>query len=161
MKSTIEKVSQSQGHLERYIWYGFVAIAIGLPFHAFVITWLGSIFPNSVVTPLRYWKEAILLLMCVATLILLARNNILRQRLIADRFAQTLAIFTGIHLIIYAIFRPTPFAGILALKINLGFLALYLILSLTQIHTKISIPSIIKLVLIPAGIVGAFGTLHL
>lgn len=160
MRSTREKVLPRRNPLQSYIWFGFIAIAVGLPFHAFLITWLGSTLPNSVVTPLRYWKEVILLIMGGMTTYLLVRNKIMRQHLVADRFAWALGIFTLIHLIIYLIYQPAPFAGILALKINLGFLALYLILSLTQTHTRITEQTLTKVILIPAAIVGAFGTLQ-
>ena len=146
--------------IEQWIWYGFVAIAIGLPFHAFLITWIGSFAPRNVSSLLRYWKEFILIAMSAATVILIVRENPLRKRLLADRFAWILSIFTLLHLCILLVYKTSPFAGILGLKINLAFLLLYLILSLTQIRTKITTIALSKLVLIPAAIVGLLGTLQ-
>lgn len=157
-------MNQSQtprsNRIERWIWYGFVAIALGLPFHAFLITWVGSFAPSNVTTLLRYWKESILFAMMVATAILIAKDGTLRKRLISDRFAWILSLFTLIHLYILLTYKTAPFAGLLGLKINLAFLTLYLILSLTQLKTKISTIVLSKLVLIPAALVGAIGTLQ-
>ncbi len=94
------------------------------------------------------------------TLFLLIQKKDMRSRLVSDRFALILSIFTALHIILYVIYKPAPFAGILALKINLGFLAIYLILSLTQIYSQITVQTLNKLILIPAGIVGSFGTLQ-
>ncbi|MEO7617564.1 MAG: hypothetical protein ABIS59_01865, partial [Candidatus Saccharibacteria bacterium] len=146
--------------LEQWIWYGFIAIAIGLPFHAFLITWLGSFAPSSFTTLVRYWKECILLGMATATGILLAKDASMRKHFLNDRFAWALSIFALIHLIILISFKTAIFAGVLGLKINLAFLVLYLILTLTQLHTKITTSNLLKLVLIPAGIVGFIGVLQ-
>ena len=146
-------------HFEQWIWYGIVVIVVGLPFHAFLITWLGSVLPHAAAV-LRYWKEGIFLGMLVATAVLVARDPSLQKRLLADRFAWLLTIFTLIHAGIYLVFGAATFAAILALKINLGFLGLYLVLSLTQIKTHITPATLSKLVLIPAGIVGAIGVLQ-
>jgi hypothetical protein len=77
-----------------------------------------------------------------------------------DRFAWALGLFTLIHLIILLTFKTALFAGVLGLKINLAFLFLYLILTLTQLHSKITTSNLLKLVLIPAAITGFIGVLQ-
>ena len=154
------KAATKPKKLEQWIWYGFIAIAIGLPFHAFIITYLGSFAPSSLTTLFRYWKELILIGMASATVALLLNDAAMRKRLLSDRFAWLLSFFTLIHIVIILNFKTAIFAGVLGLKINLAFLVLYLILSLTQLYTKITVTELLKLVLIPAGITGCIGVLQ-
>ena len=112
------------------------------------------------VTILRYWKELILVAMTIGTGILIVRDALIRQRILSDKFAWLLVLFTLIHSTVYLVFGGAPFDSILGLKINLSFLLLYLILSATQIYTKITQLTLLYIVLIPSGIVGLFGALQ-
>jgi hypothetical protein len=147
--------------LRQIIWYGLAAIFIGLPFHAFLITYAGAHLPSGVTTALRYWKEIILLGMAIFAATLMVRDKHIRQQLLHDRLMWLFVVFASIHLVMLMVFGAAPFAALLAFKINLGFLALYLIISTTQGLNPPKTTTVIKLILIPASIVGLFGLLQL
>lgn len=72
---------QRRGSEERLITWGIIALISLMPFHAFIVTWLGSITGHRMIW--QAWKEAVLAIMGLAGLIYLWKNKparaILRQ----------------------------------------------------------------------------------
>lgn len=145
--------------LRRFVWYGLGAILVGLPFHAFVMTWLGTIIDPPAITVLRYWKEVLLLLMGTAIVGILAQDQASRRTLRHDRLAWAVAILALLHVGTIIAFGGSVAAIILGLKINLGFLILYLIVATAA--PQVRLRHVAYLILIPAAIVGGIGTLQL
>lgn len=153
----------------RFLVISWVTIILLIPFHGFLSVWLSSIFGGYLA--LRSWKEALIILMLLAGLLFLYKNDQKLFLKLAKRpINRLIVLYVFLHLVLSAASGINLEAVLYALVYNLRFLGIFLMAQvlghyLVRSSAKHHLPSandirLAKLVLWPAGIVIAFALLQ-
>jgi hypothetical protein len=87
--------------LARWLTVFAVVILAVVPFHATLTVWLSSILGQY--TLLRLWKEFLLAILVIGTLMLLVKNPSLRQKIWKDPFIRPILILVGVYVVLHCI----------------------------------------------------------
>lgn len=74
-------------------------ILVVIPFHATITVWLASVFGHYTVW--RLWKEALLAIIVVGTIVLLIQNTLLRRKMWQEPFVRPLLVLIGIYVVLH------------------------------------------------------------
>ena len=133
-----------------------------IPFHAFLTVWAASSFSHY--TSFRLWKEIILVIIGVAVLFLAMTDFKIRSHTFTRRLVQLVLAYIVLHLVFGVIAlklgHVTPKALGYAWLVDLRFLVFFLLVWSIAIRSKRMRSNWHNLILIPAGIVVAFGLLQ-
>lgn len=114
--------------MEKVLRIGYLTILAILPVHAFLSVWLISNVGYD--TPISAWKEILLALLVPFAVVLLFRDRKLAQSIFSRLINIQILIYTGLHLLLWALNGVELDAAAAGLLINLRFLAIFV---LTQI----------------------------
>jgi hypothetical protein len=138
---------------------GWIAIMTLLPFHGFISTWGGTaIGPYSL---WKVWKEVLLVLLCVPTILLLRSDIPLRQKVFGSWPLRIAGLYALIHGVSALLMGRDPDAVMYGLAINLRIVIFFLVSFVLFSSIQLSKKTLVKVVLIPCIIVVAFGMLQL
>lgn len=151
-----------QSKLARYLSLGIVVILLLIPFHGFITTWLGSSLGGLLIW--RAWKEILLVLMSLSSLILVVGDRRLRSFLRRDRLLKWIVVF-GIWLVVVSLFTVRDLdAFALGTAIYMRLFAVYAVALISGFYIKPSKWgkfSLEKLIVIPMAVVVIFGLLQM
>lgn len=150
------------GKLAQILAYVIAGILVLLPFHALFTTWLGSNFGH--LDLFRIWKELLLVPIGLGALWLLYRDQAAQKWLKQTGLWWLIIGYIGLHLVLGAIalkqHRVNADALIYALLSNLRFVIFFVIFLTVARQSDWLRNHWKQVVLIPAGIVIAFGLLQ-
>jgi hypothetical protein len=137
----------------------FVIIIVFLPFHGFLTTWAGSNFGNLMLW--RAWKEILLVLaICISCYLLIIERDLLKklwQRPV-NKFIIVFAIWILSVTVLFNRDADSALQG-LAIQLRLGFM--FIIAQILQYYHNFNKRQIVLMILIPGGVVIAFGLLQM
>ncbi len=137
---------------ELIIQWGLAVIVAIMPFHAFLVTWIGSSLGHR--SLIQGWKEALLVILGLLAIILLWRASAKRRRLNQSVVYWVLASI-GLGLLVTAIARPSFATAIFGLKTDDEFLVAFLLAIL--VATPTFLRRLTAITLGAGGTVVAFG----
>ena len=148
--------------LGRFLIVGWTLVILLMPFHGFLSVWLSSIFGGYLAW--RSWKEALIILMFVAGIIFLYRND---QKLFLNLtkrpINRLIALYVFLHLTLAMAGNVNLEAVLYALVYNLRFLGIFILAQVVGRYfreTKNNNQRLNKLILYPACAVIAFALLQ-
>lgn len=143
------------------IWWASLLIIVALPFHVVLYSLLLA-HATPLAGPFRDWKEALVVVMTIAAAGLALAEPRLRRQLIRQPEAWLIAAFVLLNLG-FGLITPDRSAAVLAIKINVVFLLLFLAtwvaawLRPQLVNTR----TLLWCYLVPAAVVGLFGLAQL
>lgn len=142
--------------LERIIGWGLLVIVAVMPFHAFLSVWAGHTFGHEAI--FQAWKEFLLIVLSILTLILTLREPA-RLRRLSQPWIIATAAFIVLALAITALRRPGLVTTAFGIKTDLEFLlaALIAVLVSAPALTK----RLIQVVLIGATLVTGYDVMQI
>ena len=148
--------------LARRLSWLIAAILVLLPFHAIFSTWAGSNFGHLDVW--RVWKEILLLLALpfIAWYVMLSKpaRTWLKRSPIVKLFAAYVLLHLLLGVWVLSQHKVNQTAFIYALIINLRFIGFFIFCAAVCIHSDFLLRHWRKILLVPAGVVVAFGLLQ-
>lgn len=112
---------------EAIIGGGLTALVAIMPFHAFLVVWLGSLTGHQAIW--QGWKELLTVVLVGCGLVILWRSPSARQRL-SNPLNVLILAFAAVALIVTAFARPNVSGIAYGLKTDLEFLVLFLVAQL-------------------------------
>lgn len=134
---------------------GLLLILGLLPLHAVLSTWAISNFGLEAL--FKSWKEIILLLLLVPSLIIVWRDDSILLKLMKRPVNQLILAYALLHILLIAWLKPDTKAAIVALVINLRFLAIFVLAQLAVMLSPGKKLRQVALKLIMAGVVLVVG----
>ena len=142
--------------------YGMICLVVALlPFHGFFTTWAGSLFGSLLLW--RAWKELFVLVSLVVTVILLVRDHALREWIFTKNrpLVILIAAFAILQFVAVLFGGQNTSATVLGLVIQLRLFVIFALAAIAAYYVHTSQLRFNKLILIPAGLVVAFGLLQM
>lgn len=148
--------------LARFLSYATAVILVLIPFQAFLTTWAGSNFGH--IDAFRIWKELILAVLTLGTLLLAYRQPKLKKWLVNSPLTTLVLVYVllqlGMGIFALQTERVNASALVYALMINLRYLLFFMICLILASSSEWLRQHWKKIILVPAVIVIAFGLLQ-
>lgn len=137
-------------------------IIVILPFHAFLTVWLSSAIGNY--TPLRLWKEFLLVIMSASVMYLLLKDALLRKKFRKSRLMKAIGAYLLLSLVwgvVSYVFDKVTLKSLgFGLIINMRFLVFFVAIWVIAAKSQWLKMVWAKLVFIPAAIVVLIGLMQ-
>lgn len=146
----------------RWLWIGCAVIVALVPFHALLTAWFASNF--GYFDLIRLWKEFILVILSVASLVLVVKHPALQRDLKHSRMAQAMLVYVA-YIILMALLgigagTVSPKAAAYGIIIDIRFIVFLLVILVAGHLAPLPLRRR-RWVLVPAAVVIIFGLLQI
>lgn len=158
MKNLLSQL-KAQSLLIRILAVGWLVLMILLPFHAFISTWGGtSIGPLGA---WKSWKEILLAGLVLLVILQAFLDPKMFKHFWGSLITKLIVVYGVWHVIITLLIGNQRDALVFGLAINLRIVSMFLIGGVVAYYLKPTRDILIKLILLPAGVVVGFGLLQI
>lgn len=158
MKNLLSQLKK-QTLVVRIITLGWLILMVLLPFHAFISTWGGTtIGPLSV---WKSWKEVVLSALVLIVILQAFLDPKMFKHFWGSWITKLIVVYGVWHVIITLLVGNQRDALVFGLAINLRIVSMFLIGGVVAYYLKPTRDILIKLILLPAGVVVGFGLLQI